>query len=319
MDAQHREPRQPLVLPGQIDHHVADMTATFSADVTLADAQARLAQSNQWLPIDGDPAHELGLLVERNSTGPLRLGYGAWRDLLLGCQFLNGRNELITAGGRTMKNVAGYDLTKLMVGQHGIFGRIVTITARAYRRPDAALVARFAPDLRNLNQLLVTPERPQWAVLTREVLHCGYVGDQRTIGYFESQVPRHNPIDVRRRTLDEDVAHRVQLWSAEASGAMRFRAALPPSRIVEFTRSAHLTAWSADAAFGVVIGACEPARRTVVVTATDSVGGSVQFLDDRGRPTNLATAPDVVALLQRLKSAFDPHDTLRPLPVAVTQ
>ena len=59
----------------------------------------------------------LGRLVEHNSSGPLRLGYGAWRDLLLGCQFHNGRGELITAGGRTVKNVAGYDLTKFMVGQ----------------------------------------------------------------------------------------------------------------------------------------------------------------------------------------------------------
>ena len=77
---------------------------------------------------------------EQNSTGPLRLGYGAWRDLLLGVQFTNGRGELITAGGRTVKNVAGYDLTKFMVGSHGVFGRLVTITTRTYRRPDRALV-----------------------------------------------------------------------------------------------------------------------------------------------------------------------------------
>jgi len=121
-----------------MDLQARDMTATFSADVTLAEAQRRLAEVGQWLAVDGDASWTLGRLVEMNSTGPLRLGYGAWRYLLLGCQFLNGRGELITAGGRTVKNVAGYDLTKFMVGQGWLFGRIVTITTRTL---DAVLWA----------------------------------------------------------------------------------------------------------------------------------------------------------------------------------
>src|SRR5207344_1331571 len=103
--------------------HVEDLSATFAADVTLGAAQAKLREHGQWLPIDGGNDETLGALVERNSTGPLRLGFGAWRDLLLGAQFTNGDGELITAGGRTVKNVAGYDLTKLMVGQRGVFGK----------------------------------------------------------------------------------------------------------------------------------------------------------------------------------------------------
>src|SRR5438128_2074404 len=135
-----RPNRQPLVFPGDIDHHVADMTATMAADVTLAAVQAKFESTEQWLPIDGDPSLPVGQLVENNSTGPLRLGYGAWRDLLLGAQFANGRGELITAGGRTMKNVAGYDLTKFMVGQGGVFGKIVSITTRTYKRPTGAIL-----------------------------------------------------------------------------------------------------------------------------------------------------------------------------------
>src|SRR5687767_15175859 len=135
------------------------MTATFSADLTLVDAQAKLGETDQWLPIDGDPSQTLGQLVEQNSTGPLRLGYGAWRDLLLGCQFHNGRGELITAGGRTLKNVAGYDLTKFMIGQRGVFGRVITVTTRTYRGPEAAAVARFEPDGRVVGRLLISPCR----------------------------------------------------------------------------------------------------------------------------------------------------------------
>src|SRR5204863_9510330 len=119
------------------------MTVTFTAEFRRANAQAKLRELVQWLPVDGPESWTLVRLVETNSSCPLRLGYGAWRDLLLGCQFHNGRGELITAGGCTVKNVAGYDLTKFMVGQGGTFGELVTITTRTHRRPEAALLARF--------------------------------------------------------------------------------------------------------------------------------------------------------------------------------
>src|SRR5436190_16621966 len=156
MSEHARPPRQPHVPSGAIEHHVADLTATFAADVTLAALQETLARAEQWLPIDGDPSATVGQLVERNSTGPMRLGYGAWRDLLLGAQFTNGRGDLITAGGRAVKNVAGYDLTKFIVGNAGLFGRLVTITTRTYRRPRGALLAIFDPDVARVSALLTT-------------------------------------------------------------------------------------------------------------------------------------------------------------------
>ena len=141
--SEHRPNHQPLVAPGGIECLWRDMTVIVSADVTLDAVQRKLAEQDQWLPIDGDPKATVGQLVSINSTGPLRLGYGAWRDLLLGAQFLDGRDDLITAGGRTVKNVAGYDLTKFMVGQRGVFGRLVTVTTRTYRRPDVAVRLRI--------------------------------------------------------------------------------------------------------------------------------------------------------------------------------
>src|SRR5580704_11897690 len=162
------------------------MTATFGADVTLTAAQEQLSTLDQWIPIDGDPASPIGDLIAFNSTGPLRLGYGAWRDMLLGLQFTNGRGELISAGGRTMKNVAGYDLTKFMVGSAGMFGKIIAVTARTYRRPQAALIARFPTDGKIVGTLIPTSLRPQWAMLTADALLCGYLGDRRTVDYYKT-------------------------------------------------------------------------------------------------------------------------------------
>jgi hypothetical protein len=307
----YRADRAPLVTPGGVELHARDMTATFSADVTLADAQARLAELGQWLPVDGDASWTLGRLVGVNSTGPLRLGYGAWRDLLLGCQFLNGRGELISAGGRTVKNVAGYDLTKFMVGQSGIFGRLVTITTRTYRRPAGAIVARFPADAWVVNRLLPTPCRPQWIVLTREATWCGYLGDERTIAFYRGALAEHGPAEVVERSVDADVRHRAELWRA-AGTEVSFRAAVPPAKVLEFATATGLGDWAADAAFGIVIGLAEPRRRESIESAARGAGGDVYFIGN-GRPI-LRVDEGRRAVMRRLKAAFDPEGKLEPLP-----
>src|SRR5438132_1651182 len=255
MDA-FRSPRERVVPPGGIELYARDMTASIAGDVTLKDVQEKLAEVGQWLPIDGDPQLGVGELVEMNSTGPLRLGYGAWRDLLLGCQFTNGRGELITAGGRAMKNVAGYDLTKLMVGQQGIFGRVMTITTRTYKRPEAILSADFEPEISILNRLLTTACKPQWAVLNREALVCGYIGDEAHVGFIEGALPRFQPrrIDASRERVTDVMDRGYSFW--ERYEGISFRGAVPPMRIKEFVDAGKVERWIADAAFGNVRGEC---------------------------------------------------------------
>ena len=311
-DVEYRPDRAPLVRPGEMDLQARDMTATFSADVTLAVAQAKLAELGQWLPVDGDASWTLGRLVESNSSGPLRLGYGAWRDLLLGCQFLNGRGELITAGGRTVKNVAGYDLTKFMVGQGGVFGRIVTITARTHLRPTGALLARYAPDVWQINHLLPTPCRPQWAALTADAMWCGYLGDERTIAYYREALASHRPVEMIARTVEEDTRHRAELWrTAGVDGS--FRASVPPVQVLEFAKSAALKDWAADAAFGVVVGMAPDAQRETITAAAARQAGGTVFFVEQGK-ARVEMDPGVSALLGRLKMAFDPDGKLVGVP-----
>src|SRR5690606_9341359 len=155
----------------------------------------------QWLPIDGSADLPIAQAVQTNSTGPLRLGYGAWRDLLLGAQFVTPDGRRITAGGRTLKNVAGYDLTTLTVGQDGEFARVIAITARTYRRPTHALLVTMGPD-RRIADLLPTPLRPQWAMLTPTGLQCGYLGDQRMIAYIEQEIVALKPISLTHRSVE---------------------------------------------------------------------------------------------------------------------
>lgn len=306
----------PLVAPGEIDCHARDMTATFSADVTLRDAQRRLAELDQWLPIDGNADATLGHLISTNSTGPLRLGYGAWRDLLLGAQFLNGAGELITAGGRTVKNVAGYDLTKFMVGQRGVFATLVTVTTRTYKRPQAALRARFTPASDQLiSRLMPTTARPQWAMLSPESLLCGYLGDESTIAFYESVLPQHVPIELARRSVEDDIAERAALWRcAPASSGRCARAAVPPTRILEFAKNANLNQWIADAAFGIVLCDSSEPGETQLRSAARNVGGSafVHSADDMSCVDVSANAVER-RIIELLKHAFDPDGKLAPI------
>ena len=291
-----RPPREPLV--AGIDHHVADLTVTASADVTLAALQQKLAEHDQWLPIDGDPNRTLGDLVENNSTGPLRLGFGAWRDLLLGMQFTTRSKQLITAGAATMKNVAGYDVVKFMVGQRGQFGEIVTITTRTYKRPAAALlvdrgswVAGRGSEKTTHDLRLTTYDAPQWAMLADDFFWCGYLGDERTIEFHQ----RNHP-GAQRQSLQEDIDFRASRW---LRAGRNFRASVPPTKILQFVRDSQATDWSADAAFGIVIGSCEAAEKDLLRKAADGIGGSIQFADDPPFPQNVA------ALVDRIESAFN--------------
>ena len=307
--------RGPVVPPGEMEIYARDMTASIAADVSLDEVQRRLAEVGQWLPIDGDSKLSVGQLVAENSTGPLRLGFGAWRDLLLGCQFTNGRGELISTGGRVVKNVAGYDLTKLMVGQRGVLGKIVTITTRTYRRPTGALLAKFSPDVLILNRLFTTSMRPHWAILTASELVLGYVGDDLSLEYWQRSLAAHSPspVEMTRQSLAEANARRSAVFRRPQSATAGFRASVPPMRIRDFIERVRPTNWAADAAFGIVIGGCpeEHANRWVEQHAIQ-LGGSAIF--DVFGHFETPIPPGVLNdVLTRLKAAFDPGDVLTPL------
>ncbi|MDP9175748.1 MAG: FAD-binding oxidoreductase [Planctomycetota bacterium] len=304
-----RKPRDPLVPPGGIECHASDLTATISAQMPLQTAQDRLAEFDQWIPIDGDPNQPIGKLVAENSSGPLRLGYGAWRDLLLGCQFTSGNGELITAGGRTMKNVAGYDLAKFMVGQRGIFGTLVSITTRTYKRPALALLAEFPESDQLLGQIIATPLRPRWAMLTSRSLFFGWLDDAPAINLFARSVAALEPKKVTRRTLAEDISHRQSHWTMPSD---YFRASVPPSKILAFSQQAGVGDWSADAAFGIVVGPTANLNHQTILEAARAVDGTAVLHID-GQPPRWQPSPTELLLLQSLKNSLDPDDRLLPL------
>jgi glycolate oxidase FAD binding subunit len=115
-----------------IDYPARDMTITVQAGITVARLQEVLRAEGQQLPIDvPDPERAtLGGVIAANVSGPRRYAYGTLRDYVIGISVVNDRGEETKAGGRVVKNVAGYDLMKLYTGSLGTLGIITQVTLK---------------------------------------------------------------------------------------------------------------------------------------------------------------------------------------------
>lgn len=123
----------------------ADLVATVEAGVEWENLRRQLADEGVWLPLDppGD-RRTLGSIAATATAGPLRTGFGTVRDQLLGVTLVTPEGRVVHAGSRMVKNVAGFELTKLVTGSFGGFGFITTLhlRLRAVPRADVTLVAR---------------------------------------------------------------------------------------------------------------------------------------------------------------------------------
>jgi glycolate oxidase FAD binding subunit len=125
-----------------VEHASGDLIAVVRAGTPLAALNARVGEAGQMLAIDSyDRRATIGGVVAANASGPRRLRYGTMRDLLIGITVVRADGTIARAGGKVVKNVAGYDLGKLFVGSFGTLGLIVEIVVRLHALPaDRRLV-----------------------------------------------------------------------------------------------------------------------------------------------------------------------------------
>jgi glycolate oxidase FAD binding subunit len=128
-----------------IDYPARDMTITVQAGITLVELQKRLAEENQRLPIDVPDAERatLGGVLAANVSGLRRLGFGTLRDYVIGISTINDEGQETKAGGRVVKNVAGYDLCKLHIGALGTLGIISQVTLKLRPLPESQTLVTF--------------------------------------------------------------------------------------------------------------------------------------------------------------------------------
>ncbi len=133
-----------------LEHNHADLTAIVQAGVRLSEARAAFAEKGQMLAIDPplgeDDAATIGGIVATGDSGPLRHRYGAPRDLLVGVRAALPNGTVAGAGGKVIKNVAGYDLTKLFCGAFGTLGMLCQVAVRLHPLPEQRITALGSGD-----------------------------------------------------------------------------------------------------------------------------------------------------------------------------
>lgn len=133
---------------GIVEFEPGDFTLTARGGTTLAEVGEVAAREGQWLTLEphGSPDGTIGATFATASWGPLASAFGTARDHLLGCEIVTGAGDTVRAGGRVVKNVAGFDLARLMTGAWGTLGAITEVTVRLRARPEVDQTLAIALD-----------------------------------------------------------------------------------------------------------------------------------------------------------------------------
>src|SRR4051812_43338113 len=135
----HADATLPLAaMRGITQYEPGDFTLTARAGTSLGEIADVAAREGQWLTLQPHGSHDgtIGATIATASWGPLAASYGTPRDHLLGCEIVTGIGEIVRAGGRVVKNVAGFDLSRLMTGAWGTLGAITEVTVRLRAQPE---------------------------------------------------------------------------------------------------------------------------------------------------------------------------------------
>lgn len=146
---------------GIVEHDPRELVLTAQSGTPLKELEAVLAEAGQMLAFE--PPHfsdraTLGGTIACGLSGPRRPFCGSARDFVLGCKLINGQGEILRFGGRVIKNVAGYDVSRLMVGAYGTLGVLLEISLKVLPRPAASLTlmqeCTKAEAIRKMSRLL---------------------------------------------------------------------------------------------------------------------------------------------------------------------
>ncbi|UCF21073.1 MAG: FAD-binding protein [Gemmatimonadota bacterium] len=244
-------------LNGSVDHQPQDLLATALAGTTLGQLNAALARAGQWWPIDPLGGGTIGATIASAATGPLAAAYGAPRDLVLGLTVVLADGRVVKAGGRVVKNVAGYDMVRLFTGSWGTLGLIAEAHLRLHPLPAADRSRIFKAgrigDLLVLARSLVVRDvlppaaleilAPKLAVAARLAddgwrLAARWLGSEAAV---EDAIGRAEWSALRqgiRFDENDDVWRRLTSIETDLAPALTLRAAVPVRALAELVQEA---------------------------------------------------------------------------------
>ena len=311
------------------EHTWQDMTCTVEAGCTWASLQSALAQHGQWVALDPLwPARAtVGGIVATNDSGALRLRYGSLRDLVIGMTIVLADGTVAHTGGKVVKNVAGYDLHKLMIGAFGTLGVITSVNFRLHSIPQCIQSFTFsAPAADPLGAFLLKLLHQQLCTVAIQLraMAGGFHLDIQLASLPEVLDTQANLLESLARVEGlamESAATAV--WGARQQQIAQFddlvtKATMLPSEIAQFAeRVRSLGGESVTQATGIMTAgfpASAAGQLPQLRRELEAAGGSLMVLNQPAE-TKLdcwGTLPDSLPLMREIKSRFDPERVLNP-------
>jgi glycolate oxidase FAD binding subunit len=319
-------------------HRDGDLTATIEAGTTLASVNRELSNRGQWLPLDPAWADRatIGGLVATNDAGPRRHRYGSPRDLIIGIEIARCDGVRAKAGGIVVKNVAGYDMSRLFTGSCGTLGLILNATFKLYPLPAASrTVVIHPPDhaaagaiVNAVHASQLTPTAIELATHPLRVL-IRFESTERSVQHQADQAVRLAAGSGRAEVTAGAFEHRTWVDYAErpwkGRGMVVKITSLPAALTATLTAIAAVSReceWEAvgRAGLGVLLlrvdvdGAAAVEVIRSLRESQSKSGGSVVVLraspDVRAAVGSAVERSDALAVMRAVKRMFDPRDTL---------
>lgn len=321
-----------------IDHDHANLTVTAESGVVLARLQNELTKRHQFAPLEAPfpDCATIGGIIAANLNGPRRSYYGSVRDLVIGIRVVLMSGETIKAGGKVVKNVAGYDMCKLFVGSLGTLGIISQATVRLAPLPESSAMLVVSGNFDDAQQFTneLGQSRLLPAAVTLRVEGNHWLVAVHLEGFAETVARSQREV----RGMADNLGLKTQLLTANEQGAFRrfvedfplqsqtlvFRITLPRAEL--FPCAQTLSRWEkvtvvADAITGTAWVAAAPTRTALqrflqlAAMARDHRGHAIIF----SAPAELkrgvevwGESPPTLSLMRGVKRQFDPKELLNP-------
>ena len=295
---------------GIINYEPQELIITARAGTPLSEIKATLSQHGQMLAFE--PPHygahaTLGGTIACNLSGPRRPYAGAARDFVLGVEIINGRGEHLRFGGQVMKNVAGYDISRLMTGALGTLGVLLSITLKVLPRAAATLTLRHATSvaaaLERMNSWAGKPLPISATAFDGATLYTRLEGTETAVR--AARLKLGGELDAQE---DYWLSVREQTHGFFHDPRPLWRLALPPASAPVAIHGKYFVEWN-----GALRWLYSDAPAEKIRAAVMHCGGHATLF--RGEARNEAFHPLAAPLAQlhrNLKAAFDPHGIFNP-------
>ena len=320
-EAAQGEPLDVRPLAGISSYEPSELVITARAGTPLAEVEDTLAERGQCLAFEPPrlaPGGTLGGMVAAGLSGPARAVAGSVRDHVLGASVLNGKGELLSFGGQVMKNVAGYDVSRLLVGSLGVLGVLCEVSLKVLPLPPARLTLRFELDeasaLQAVNRWSGQPLPLHASAWWDGTLVLRLAGAQAAVQAAAQRLGGEAIEPAQADAFWQGLRDQSDEFFGGATraveaGAALWRLSLPPTAPPLGLSGEQLSEWG-----GAQRWLCTSTPPAAVRAAAAAAGGHAVLFraQDRAGGVFAPLAPPLERIHRELKRAFDPDGILNP-------